>query len=110
MLVHVGAEAGGATIERDLAYQARLHERVEAVIDRGMGNLRHLFFGTDKDFVSSGMIALLHEDVIDLLALGRKTKAVRRQPPAEILIGCLLHRFHSDSQFKGRKRTGQDLE
>ena len=72
MLVHVRAKARRAAVQRDLPGQAALYQRVEAVVNRGVGNLRHRAFGADENLLGGRVIALLQQHVIDLLPLRRE--------------------------------------
>ena len=83
VLAHIGAEPGGAAVELHLAHEAAADERIEAVIDRGHGDVRHAPFGADEDLLGGGMVALLQQHVIDVLALWCKTQAARAQPFGE---------------------------
>src|SRR5271169_1557306 len=73
MLVHVRAITRRAALQRDLPGQAAFSECIEAVIGRGVGNLRHLPLGTNEDLLGGRMIALVQQHGIDLLALRRQT-------------------------------------
>ena len=84
MLVHVRAEARRAAVQRDLPDQPAFYQRVEAIVNRGVGNLRHLFFGADKNFLGGRMVALVQQHVINLLPLRRETKAARAQPFSQV--------------------------
>jgi hypothetical protein len=86
VLGHVGTEAGGATLDRDLAGQARFYERIQAVIYRGVGYFRHGLLGADKNLLGRGMITLLQKHVIDLLPLGRQAQTGGSQLPGQVLL------------------------
>ncbi len=94
MLVHVRAKARRAAIQLHLPDKPAFNERVEAIVNRGMGNFRHLLFRADKNFVSGRMIALLHQHVVNALTLRRETKTARRQPLAEAGIYSFLNCTH----------------
>jgi hypothetical protein len=83
MLVHVRAKSRRSAVQGYLPYQAGFDEGIQAVINSGMGNLRHLLFRPDEDLIRRGMIALMQQHVINLLPLGRKTEAVSRQTAAQ---------------------------
>lgn len=89
VLAHVRAEPRRAAVQLHLPDQPALHQRVQAIIDGGVGNVRHVFLGAEKHFLGSRMIALLEQNVIDLLALRREPEAARIQPFAEF-ANCLF--------------------
>lgn len=86
MLLHVRAKTRCPAVHRDLAGHPRAHQRIQAIINRRHRNLRHAPLGANENFLSRGMIALLHQDVIDLTALRREAKAARGEPFAQMLI------------------------
>ena len=94
MFLHVRAKPRRTAFELDLPDKSALHERIERVVNCGMGNIRHRFFGTNIDFIRRGMIALVLDHVIDAAPLRRETKAADVQPFAEILICFFLDRIH----------------
>lgn len=79
VLVHVGAVTRSATFEGNLLDEPAFYQGGEAIIDRGHRNVRGALFGADKDFLGGWMIALFEENVVNLLALVRETKAARSQ-------------------------------
>src|ERR1035437_7916908 len=94
MLLHVRAKARRAAFELDLAHEAALYQRVEAVINRGHGNVGHGLFGPDENLLRRWMVALLQQHVIDLLPLRRETETARAQPLGQMALnfamaGCL---------------------
>ena len=91
MLLHVRAEPRRAAFELHLTDEAALHERIEAVINRRVGNLRHRLFCADENFLRRRMIALVHDHVVDMLALRREAEAARAQPFGQVMpcfAGC----------------------
>jgi hypothetical protein len=94
MLLHVGAKPRGAALNLDLAQETAFYEGVQAIINRRMGNIGHLPLGADKDLLGGGMIALLQQNVIDLLALRRQSQATGAQPFGETLIQFIPSRVH----------------
>jgi hypothetical protein len=68
----------------NLPRQATFHERIEAVINCGVGDLRHRFLRTTEDFFRRGMIALVKQHVINAPTLGREAETARRQPLAQL--------------------------
>jgi len=86
MLVHVRAITRRPAIQSDLPGEAAFYERVEAIIDRGVGDFRHLLLGADKNFLGGRMIALVQQHVIDLLALRCETQASRAQLFGQVLL------------------------
>jgi len=95
MLAHVRAEPRGAAIELHLAHEAAFNQGVEAVIDRGHGNVRHAALGADEDLLGGGVVTLLQQHVIDVLALGREPEPTRRQAFAQAAARFfVLDRIH----------------
>ena len=94
MLMHVRAKARRAAVQRDLLGQAAFYQRVEAVVNRRVGNLRHLPLGADENLLGGRMIALLEQHVIDLLTLRREPEAAGVQPRAEFIADFFLDQTH----------------
>jgi hypothetical protein len=90
VFVHVRTITRRAAIQRDLPGESAFHERIEAVIDRGVGDLRHLFFGTDEDFVGGWMIAFVQQHVINLLTLRCEAQTGRAQLFGQVLLVLLV--------------------
>jgi len=90
MLAHVRAEPGGAAVNLHLARQPAFDQGIEAVIDRGHGNVRHPVFGTEEDLLRRRMIALLQQHVIDVLALRREPEPARGQALVQIALNLFL--------------------
>ena len=86
MLLHVRAKSRRATFELNLPDETTFYKRIEAVINRRVGNFRHRAFGADKNFLRRRMVALLHDHVIDVLALRRETKAAGVQPFGQAVL------------------------
>lgn len=84
MLFHVRTKPRRAALQLDLLNKPALHQSVERVVNRCVGNFRHLLFGADENFISRRMVALLQQHVVNALALRRKTKAARVQTLAEL--------------------------
>ncbi|SVA57678.1 uncharacterized protein METZ01_LOCUS110532, partial [marine metagenome] len=74
MLAHVGAEQCCATIHVYLPHDAALHERVEAVVHRGHGNLRFRLLRPHEYLLGGGMIALAEQHLKNVLPLGSGPK------------------------------------
>ena len=87
MLLHVWAKPRCAAFKLDLTHEAALHQRIEAIVNRRVRNFRHHALGADKNFLGGGVIALVHEHVIDMLTLRRETKTARAQPFGQVLLG-----------------------
>jgi hypothetical protein len=110
MLVHVRAIARRAAIQSDLPGEAAFHERIEAVIDCGVGDFRHLLFGADENLLGGRMVALVQQHVIDLLALRRQAQTGGAQLFGQVLFVLLVAaRLHSGKIYRTGK-TSQDLE
>ena len=74
MLPHVRAITHRHPIQVHLADQAAFHQRVQAIVNRGHGNLRHLLLGAKKDLLGGGMIALAQQDIVNMFALRSEAK------------------------------------
>ena len=94
MLVHVGTIPGRASIEIDLPHESALHQRVQAVVDGGDGDLGTPLFGPDEYLFSGRMIAPLQQDVIDLLPLSSQSEAARGEAFVE-LIGNTVFNYET---------------
>src|SRR6185312_5018796 len=86
MLAHVRAKTGRAAVHVHLPRHAGLHEGVEAVVDGGHGNIGHFALGADEHFLGGRMIALLHQHIVDVLALRGEPKAARGELTAQMFI------------------------
>ena len=86
MLAHVRAKTGGSAVDVHLARHAALDEGIEAIVDRGHGDIRHLMLGADENFLGGRMIPLLDEHIIHVLALRGEPKAARGELPAQVFI------------------------
>jgi hypothetical protein len=73
--VEVGAVAGGAALEVDLADEVALHKGFEAVVHGGEGDGGHLGADTGVNFVGGGVIAFFEQGSVDYLALGSVAQA-----------------------------------
>ena len=94
VLLHVRAEARRAAFQLDLADEAAFHERVERVVNSGVGNIRHRLFGANVNFIRRRMVALVLDHVIDAATLRRETKAAGVQPFTEFTAQFFLDRAH----------------
>ena len=91
MLLHVRAKPRCASFKLDLPDEAALHERIKAIVNRRVRNLRHRPFRADENFLRRGMVAFLDDHVIDVLALRRETETARAQPLGQVMLcfaGC----------------------
>ena len=110
VFVHVRAIARRTAIQSDLSRQTRFHERIEAIIDRRVGNVRHRFFGAHENFFRRRMIALVQKHIVNLLALRRETQAGRAQLFGQVLFVCVVAaRLHRGKIYR-RETASQDLE
>ena len=80
MVQHVGAIAPGHAVQIDFPNQPAFHEGIEAIVNRGHGNLRHSPFRPHKDLLRRRMIAPLEQHIINVLALRRGPQAPRGEP------------------------------
>ena len=86
MFGHIRTKTSCATIECYLPNQPAFDQRIEAVIDSGHRNFRHVMFGPDKDLFGRRVVAFVQQHGVHLLALRGKTKPSGRQPRIEALI------------------------
>jgi hypothetical protein len=86
MLPHIWAKTRRPTIDVHLPRHTALHQRVEAIVNRRHGNIRHLALGADENFLGRRMIPLLDQHIINVLTLRGEPKAARRELPAQMFI------------------------
>ncbi len=94
MLVHIWAIAHSRAIEVDLFNQVALHQKVQAVVNRGHRNIGQTFLGAHKNLLSRGVITFLEEHAIDMLPLGREPEAFHRQALHQRRLYCFAQIFH----------------
>jgi hypothetical protein len=97
---HVGAEACRPTIQMDEANKTGFDEGVQAIIDRRHRNIGHRLFGANEDFLRSWMIAVLQEDFIDVLAMGRETEAAIQQLLIKMSVRRRGVRVHAQGLYR----------
>ena len=90
MFAHVRAEPGGAAVELHLAHQAALYQGIEAVVNRGHGNIRCPAFDADEDLLGGGVVALLQQHAVNVLALRRKAETARAQPLGQAALNVAV--------------------
>ena len=97
MLLHVRAITRGRALEVHMADEPALDEGIEAIINRGHGDIRHPLFSADEYVFGRRMIPLLQQHIIDMLALRRKTKAARGQPLVKAVVnfGMVMRAHYS---------------
>ena len=83
MLFHVRAIPHRKTVDIDLLDEPAFHERVEAIINRGHGNVRHALLGPHEDLLCGGVVAFLEHDAVNVLTLGGGTKPPAGEPFSE---------------------------
>ena len=86
VLLHIGAVPGGGTLQVYLADEVAFDQRIQAIVDRGHGNIRHPLFGAEKYVLDRGMIPLLEQNVVHVLPLRREPKAAGRKPFIQAVI------------------------
>lgn len=69
VLPHVGTEPGRAPFQRDLTHEATANEHIQAIVDRGEGNLRHPVLGALENVVRGRVVVALGDDLENVLAL-----------------------------------------
>jgi len=106
VLRHVGTKASRSTIERHLPDQTAPDERVQAIIDRGHGDVGSGILGPDKHLFRGRVITLAKQNGINLLALRCETKTAGRQPIAQTIFDFRFRsRFHDTESVGFGKRT-----
>lgn len=90
MLAHVRAKPGGAAVELHLAHEAALYQGIEAVVNRGHGNVRRSAFDADENLLGGGVIALFHQYAVNVLALRRGAQAARTQPFGQVILDFVV--------------------
>jgi hypothetical protein len=95
-----------------MADEAGLDQGIQAIIDRGHGDVRHVGLGADEDIFHRGVIALLQEDIINVLALRREPKAAGGQSLVEtaVLPGMIVLRTHINVPLSVKTTSCQYLE
>lgn len=74
VLVQVWTVAGGLAVNVDLAHQATLDQRFQAVVNRGQRNRRHAFFGAKEDFGSGRVVAFCEQHIENFSSLRGQTQ------------------------------------
>jgi hypothetical protein len=93
MFLHIRAIPHREAVDINLLDEPALHERVEAIINGCHRNVGHPFLCPHENLLSSGMIAFLEHDTIDVLALGSGAKATAGEPfPKLFCMDAILHR------------------
>jgi len=77
VFLHVRAEAGGPAIQCELSNQAAANQGFETVVNRSERDSGHLATRPEEYLLGSGVVAVLDQDSINPLALGRRTQAAR---------------------------------
>ena len=86
MLAHVRAKPGGAAVELHLAHKAALYQGIEAVVNRGHGNVRGPAFDADEDLLGGRVVALFHQHAVNVLTLRGGAQAARAQPFGQAVL------------------------
>ena len=94
MLPHVRAITHRHPIQVDLADQPAFYERIQAIVNRGHGNIGHPLLGPHKDLLRRRMIALAHQHAVNVLPLGSLAEPARRQAFGEPLIELEVSTLH----------------
>ena len=95
MFPHIRAIAHCHPIQIDQAHQPAPYERVQAIINRGHGNIRHSFLGPHEDLLGGWVIAFLQQHVIDMLPLWREAEPERRQTLGKLRFNLGAFASHS---------------
>jgi hypothetical protein len=72
--MQIRAEAGGAALEIHRAHEVALHQRFQAVVNRGERDAGQFGLNAGEYFVGGRVVPLLQQDVVDHLALGRRAE------------------------------------
>jgi len=94
MFCHIGTKMRRAPVQSDLPDQSAFDQSIQTVINGGHRDIRHLIFGADKNLLSRGMIALIHQNRVNVLALRREAKTAACQPIIQICFrsfSCCSH-------------------
>ena len=94
MFCHIGTKMRRAPVQSDLPDQSAFDQSIQTVINGGHRNIRHLIFGPDKNLLGRGMIALIHQNRVNVLALRREAKTAACQPIIQICFrsfSCCSH-------------------
>ena len=95
MFAHVGAIAPRHTVQVDFPNQPALHEGIEAIVNRGHGNLGQGFLGPHEDLFGGRVIAFLEQHVINVLALRRGPQAPRGEALGQSFVQLFAQTFQS---------------
>ena len=96
VLVHIRTEPRRAALQLHLPREAGFHERIEAVVNRGVGDFRHRLLGADENLLGGRMVALVEQHVINLLPLRRQTQAGGAQLFGQVpFFVRMAARFHA---------------
>ena len=87
VILHIWAKPGRPAVHIHQADQVRLYQGIEAIVNRSHGNFRNLSLNSNKDFFSSGMIPVLEQNVIDVLAMRSEPEPAMSQAFVELAIG-----------------------
>ena len=79
MFCHVGTKMCRPPVQSDLPDQSAFNQSIQTIVDGGHRNIRHVALGPNEHFLGGGMVPLLHQHLIDLLALRRKPKTTGGQ-------------------------------
>jgi len=79
MLAHIGTETGWGSVQRDLLHEATLHQKAEAVVNRGKRDLGHALLRAVVNFLSGGVIETFGYHLEYFLTLPGKTKPACRE-------------------------------
>src|SRR5258708_32934645 len=67
MVLHVRAVTRGGPVQIDQTDQATIHQRIEAIVNGGHGNLRHFLLRADEYPLGGGMIARSQPPPVNML-------------------------------------------
>jgi hypothetical protein len=84
---HVRAETCCAPVDVHQPDQPALYQRIQAVINRGHGDVRHLLLGSDEDFFCSRVVTLFEQHLVNVLALGCESKPAVCQALIKMVFG-----------------------
>ena len=88
MLMHIGTITHGGAVEIYFFDQTTFHQEIQTVVDGRHGNIGQRFLGAHKHLLSGGVIAILEQHTIDVLALRGEAKTFEGQTLHQRGLDC----------------------
>jgi hypothetical protein len=94
MLGHIRAKMSSPAIQSYLSHQPALYQGIQAVINRSHRDFRHAGLGPNKHLFRCGMIPLIQQHGIHVVALRRESKTATSQAIIQVAgrFSCRSHR------------------